>query len=120
MVSTPVIGLVEQSDLVLRRNADTAFSVEWFGDLDGLDPVAIGSATGQVRDSDLETASLVLDMNPYITIVGNAVHVVVPMSAVQPLAAMRGGRWDLVVTAATGERRAVLEGNASIVRGATR
>lgn len=116
----PVIGEVPDATLKLRKNADTQFSIEWWGADDFTDPVALTSAEAQVRTSALDEADVVLDLAPYITVEANVVTVLVPMAAVAPLDAMTGGWWDLIVTTATGERLAMLEGEATIVRGATR
>ena len=118
--STAVIGEVDNLDLELRRNADTAFSVEWYADEAQTQPIPFASAVGQVREGDTETAALVLDLAPYLTVQDNIITCVVPKEAVADLPELENGSWDLIATTITNEDRALLEGVATIVRGTTR
>jgi hypothetical protein len=115
-----VLGAAEDIDLEIHRNADTSFTVYWWADPDDTIPVPLSAAHAQVRDSDREDAVLVLDLQPFITIDGNAASVNILGTSIAAEPALQNGAWDMILISDTGEKKKVAEGNATIKRGATR
>lgn len=115
MVSTPTIGDSVPLNLVVPRNADTRFFVEWWEDEDRTIPMAVASATGYILESDLEDAPIILDLTPLSSAEGNVVEVIIPKATADGLDLLEGGWWELILVGSDGISTRMLSGNARII-----
>jgi hypothetical protein len=75
------------------------------------------TARAQIRSEASETGDLLLNLTPYLTIVGGAVHLDIPAAVTATL--VRNGRWDLEMVLGSGVVR-LLQGKAIVSPEVTR
>jgi hypothetical protein len=114
---TTAIGDVSEVDLIIHRNADLTFSLEWWEDDAATVPVNVEAMLCLVKASDLDEEAL-LDVGSFATFVDNVASVDVPAATTLALLAGKGV-WDCILVAEDGRQVKFMRGTAFITDSAS-
>lgn len=106
------IGDRDQVDLVVRKNVDIVFDLEWY-DEDGVTPIPIASVRS-AEITDERTLAQVKDLAAYCNVlaapVDHTISVSVPHDQANLIPRGRSLEWAIVATSAAGEDKELAGG----------